>query len=330
MTGKTTSPPPTEQKTTSQEDEKNELAPNVSSWTMEDITNKKDDPHEKYADLKKIGDGSAAQIFLATDTSTRKEVAIKIIEITRDNRAMVITETAVLKTSDHKNIVAYFDCFLVGKDLWVVMEYCNGGCLADILEEFENVALTEAQIAYCCREVLAALCYIHDCNRMHRDIKSDNILLTMDGGIKLADFGYAAQMTKSKVNRTTIVGTPYWMAPELIRGQEYNNKVDIWSLGIMIVEMAEGEPPYMDFPPLRALFLITTKGIPDLKNPDLWSNEFVEFSRQCVELDIEQRPTSHQMLQHSFLSCACDSEEWTDAIIAAREVKQQEQGNMGY
>jgi len=220
-------------------------------------------------------------------------------------------------------LLNFFDAYLVCKELWVVMEFCDGGCLTDILEEFENVALTEAQIAYACRETLTGLLYLHECNRIHRDIKSDNLLLTMNGEIKITDFGYAAQLEKQKSKRTTIVGTPYWMAPELIRGQEYTNKVDIWSLGIMLMEMAEGEPPYMEYPPLRALFLITTKGIPGLRNPDMWSPHFIDFSNKCVDIDVEQRPNSQQLLSHPFLTAACTPEEWTDAIIASREIKQQ-------
>lgn len=198
-----------------------------------------------------------------------------------------------MKTSDHPNIVKYHDSFLVNNSLWVVMEFMDGGCLTDILEEYDTVPLSESQIAYICRETLNGLAYIHSLDRIHRDIKSDNLLLNMDGKISIADFGYAAQLKGNKEKRTTIVGTPYWMAPELIRGQEYTakvfpplstlsllahtSKVDIWSLGIMIMEMAEGDPPYMEFPPLRALFLITTKGIPGLRDPDSWSSEFSDF-----------------------------------------------------
>jgi len=206
----------------------------------------------------------------------------------------------------------------------VIMEFCDGGCLTDILDEFATIALSEEQIAYCCRETLKGLVYIHDGNRIHRDIKSDNLLLTMKGEIKISDFGYAAQLGESKTKRNTIVGTPYWMAPELIRGQDYTNKVDVWSLGIMVMEMCEGEPPYMEFPPLRALFLITTKGIPGLKEPESWSDSFIDFTTKCVDIDFNERPSSHQLIAHPLMSTCCTPEEWVQAIVTAREARAQD------
>jgi len=245
----------------------------------------------------------------------------------KDNQQMLITEIGIMKTSNHRNIVTFYDCFLLGKELWVVMEFCDGGCLTDILDEYATVPLNERQIAYCCRETLLGLCYIHDGNRIHRDIKSDNLLLTTKGEIKISDFGYAAQLGEAKSKRNTIVGTPYWMAPELIRGQDYTNKVDCWSLGIMVMEMAEGEPPYMDFPPLRALFLITTKGIPPLKNPSVWSEDFLNFTSKCVDIDIDTRPTAHQLLDFPIFKNCCTPEEWVQAIILAKEARAADEGS---
>ena len=163
--------------------------------------------------------------------------------------------------------------------------------------------------------------YIHSLHRIHRDIKSDNILLGGDGSVKIADFGYAAQLTQQQQKRYTVVGTPYWMAPELIRGHEYGTKVDIWSLGIMVMEMAEGEPPYMEFPPLRALFLITTKNIPGLKD-NKWSANFQDFLRQCLCKEPEKRPTAEQLSRHPFLKTACTPEEFLSVVQAARKEKE--------
>jgi len=201
------------------------------------------------------------------------------------------------------------------------MEFMGGGCLTDILEQFETLQMTEPQIAHVCKETLDGLQYIHSFHRIHRDIKSDNILLGMQGEVKLADFGYAAQLTAQKAKRNTIVGTPYWMAPELIRGQEYDQKVDIWSLGIMAMEMAEGEPPYMDFPPLRALFLITTKGIPPLKETDSWSANLQDFVAKCLEKDAEKRGNATDVLKHPFLKTSCTGLEFTPLIEKARKLK---------
>ncbi|GAM19688.1 hypothetical protein SAMD00019534_028630 [Acytostelium subglobosum LB1] len=212
--------------------------------------------------------------------------------------------------------------YLVGDSLWVAMEFMGGGCLTEVLEQFSTIKLTESQIAYICAESLKGLAYIHNQYRIHRDIKSDNILLGSDGSVKLADFGYAAQLTKNKQKRVTIVGTPYWMAPELIRGQNYDRKVDIWSLGIMAMEMAESEPPYMSFPPLRALFLITTKGIPDLKEQGKWSEDFKDFVKKCLDKDPDNRPDAQTLLKHPFLRQACNSNGLVPAITEAKKAKE--------
>jgi serine/threonine protein kinase len=148
--------------------------------------------------------------------------------------------------------------------------------------------------------------------------KSDNILISSDGGVKIADFGYAAQLTQQKQKRNTIVGTPYWMAPELIRGLNYDQKVDVWSLGIMMMEMAEGEPPYMEFPPLRALFLITTKGIPALREPQKWSDDFKDFLALTLLKDPAKRPSATELLQHPFMQVACEGPALVQIVDHAR------------
>jgi len=254
--------------------------------------------------------------------ATGKPVAVKKMPITSENRKMLIVEIGIMKTSLHENIVAFYDGFLVNEsNLWVVMEYCDGGCLTDVLEE--DVEIEERHIAYCCRETLKALQYIHHSQRIHRDIKSDNLLLTSSGLIKLSDFGYAAQLKEAKAKRSTIVGTPYWMAPELIRGNDYSNTVDIWSLAIMAMEMAEGEPPYMEFPPLRALFLITTKGIPPLQHPQDWSRYFQQFLEVCLDINAERRPSAGKLLEHPFILSACTSQEWGLVVEEARRLKEE-------
>jgi len=227
-----------------------------------------------------------------------------------------------MKSSNHPNIVKYFDSYLIGSDtIWVVMEFMGGGCLTEVLEQFDFVQMSEDQIAYVCRDTLIGLAYIHSLHRIHRDIKSDNILLGTDGSVKLADFGYAAQLTKQKDKRNTIVGTPYWMAPELIRGQNYNIRVDVWSLGIMAMECAEGNPPYMEFPPLRALFLITTKGIPDLKETAKWSKEFHDFVKKCLIQEPADRPDAKQMSTHAFTKKSSTGKQLVPIIMEAKKMK---------
>jgi serine/threonine protein kinase len=273
----------------------------------------------------KIGEGAAGEVFSAIHKDDNKTVAIKQMNLAaqQKNLKLLLTEIDIMKNSNHKNIVHYFDSYVVDdRFLWVVMEYMSGGCLTDILEQFDTLQMTEQMIAHVCQETLEGLRYIHSLHRIHRDIKSDNILLGAKGEVKLADFGYAAQLTQQKSKRNTIVGTPYWMAPELIRGQEYDQKVDVWSLGIMAMEMAEGEPPYMDFPPLRALFLITTKGIPPLKETDKWSHHFQDFVAQCLEKDVEKRPDATTLLGHPFLKTACKPSEIVPLVEQAKGLKE--------
>jgi len=203
------------------------------------------------------------------------------------------------------------------------MEFMDGGCLTDILEEFDFLQMSASTIALICRESLQGLAYLHSYHRIHRDIKSDNLLLSLNGEIKLADFGYAAQLTEGKSKRQTIVGTPYWMAPELIRGHEYTAKVDIWSLGIMVMEMCEGEPPYMEFPPLRALFLITTKGIPGLKEPNKWSPELRNFTHLCLDIECETRQDSKTLLEHPFIKSSGHPSEIGQLIEKAKKIKKE-------
>jgi len=240
------------------------------------------------------------------------------MDLGKENAKILITEVYIMKTSHHASIIEYIDSFALDGQLWVVMEFMDGGCLTDVLE-YQSVLLTENHIAYICEQALLGLAYIHTLDRIHRDIKSDNILLNRSGSVKIADFGYAAQLKAEQAKRTTIVGTPYWMAPELIRGQEYTYKVDVWSLGIMVMEMAEGEPPYMEFPPLRALFLITTKGIPDLKAPENWSPQFRNFVSLCLEVDPEKRWDATQLLSHPFLQKKAHPSEMESVIDRAKE-----------
>jgi len=284
-------------------------------------------PNDLYTNFEKIGEGAAGEVFVAFHIPTNIDVAIKKISLGTQNVALLITEISIMKSSVHDNIVRFIDSFLVEDKLWVAMEYMGGGCLTDVLEIFVHLQLTESQISFVCRETLRGLRYIHHHHRVHRDIKSDNVLLGIDGSVKIADFGYAAQLTQERAKRTTIVGTPYWMAPELIRGEHYDQKVDIWSTGIMLIEMAEGEPPYMDLPPLRALFFITTKGIPGLKNPEKWSNDFLDFMNQSLTVDFTNRPTSLALLEHSFLKKSCEKSEMANIVIKTHKIREETMGD---
>jgi len=299
------------------------LPKEVKEETLETLVNKAN-PNEVFRNVVKIGEGAAGEVFVANDAKTGQKVAIKKMALNDESVELLVTEISIMKSSNHANIVTYLDTYVTGNEIWVVMEYMGNGCLTEVLDQWEFCQMNEGQIAYVCRETLRALAFIHGLHRIHRDIKSDNILLNEVGEVKIADFGYAAQLTQKKALRNTVVGTPYWMAPELIRGQDYGIKVDIWSLGIMLMEMAEGEPPYMEFPPLRALFLITTKGIPDMKKPQQWSEDFRDFLRCCLIKEYDDRPDAEQLLKHPFLRKACDKSGLLPIIAQARAAKEKE------
>jgi len=291
------------------------------SVTLNDLISL-DDPKKLYINAVKVGEGGAGEVFAATSTRTKEKVAIKKMKLKAQNLKTIINEIGMMRNCKHDNIVQYYDSYLVADELWVVMEYMGGGCLTEDLDQSKEVQLTEEQMANICLEVLKGLQYIHHFHRIHRDIKSDNILLGLDGRVKLAEFGYAAQLTQARKMRNSVVGTPYWMAPELIRGNHYSQKVDIWSLGIMTREMAEGEPPYLEFPPLRALFLLTTQGVPPIRDAHKYSKEYHDFVGQCLEKDPDRRPEAADLLKHPFLKKASTAEEIYLVVEKARTIKE--------
>ncbi|KAF9327270.1 Protein kinase [Podila minutissima] len=258
------------------------------------------DPSTLYSKIKKVGQGASGSVYVAKHLTTNTKVAIKQMDLSlQPRKELVVNEILVMKESTNPNIVNYLDSFLVkGQELWVVMEYMEGGALTDVID---NNKLSESQIACICLETCKGLQHLHSQNIIHRDIKSDNVLLDSYGHVKITDFGFCAKLTDQKNKRATMVGTPYWMAPEVVKQKEYGAKVDIWSLGIMAIEMIEQEPPYLDEEPLKALYLIATNGTPTLKKPETLSAELKNFLAVCLCVDVKSRATSRELLDHDFL-----------------------------
>ncbi|GMM30808.1 mitogen-activated protein kinase kinase kinase kinase [Martiniozyma asiatica (nom. inval.)] len=280
------------------------------------------DPYERFSDMMKIGQGASGGVYTAHDNTTNSYVAIKQMELEKQpKKELIINEILVMKGSRHGNIVNFIDAFLLKKDLWVAMEYMEGGSLTDIVT---HSIMTESQMGAVCRETLQGLKFLHSKGIIHRDIKSDNILLSMGGDIKLTDFGFCAQIKDHAAKRNTMVGTPYWMAPEIVKKKAYGPKVDLWSLGIMTIEMIEGEPPYLNETPLRALFLITTNGKPELKDWDSLSIELQEFLDMCLEVDPDQRANSLQLLNSVFIKKASENKSLAPLVELARSEKLKE------
>lgn len=264
-----------------------------------------EDPSKVFGKLVKLDEGSSGTVYKGIYLKTNQKVAIKIIQIKADTKLDTLeNEIAMMESCRHENIVEYIGAFSNSQDLWIVMEYMSGGKLTDLLL---NTHFSEPEIAAVCKYCLIALKYLHDGQRIHRDIKSDNVLLGADGTVKLADFGFCAELSSAADKRRSVVGTPYWMAPEVIRGVDYDTKVDIWSLGIMALEMADGEPPLLDLPPLRALFIIATQPPPSLREPEKWSSTFKDFLAAALAKSPQKRASADELLEHPFIQKACDT-----------------------
>lgn len=280
-------------------------------------------PNEFYKDLRKIGQGASGGVYIAHSVNaSNKVVAIKQMNLEQQpKKELIINEILVMKGSKHPNIVNYIDSYLLKGELWVVMEYMEGGSLTEIVT---HSVMTEAQIGAVCRETLKGLKFLHSKGVIHRDIKSDNILLNTEGNIKMTDFGFCAQINELNLKRTTMVGTPYWMAPEVVSRKEYGPKVDIWSLGIMVIEMIEGEPPYLNETPLRALYLIATNGTPRLKEPEALSNDIKKFLARCLQVDPSRRGTAEKLLEDKFIYESDDVSSLAPLVKIARMKKANE------
>eukprot|EP00667_Euglena_gracilis_P019962 EG_transcript_21479 len=285
------------------------------------------DPEERYELLEMVGRGAYGAVWKARDTKMESYVAVKLIPFSVADQGLdeVRREIAILKDCQHPNIVQYHGSYLAETNLWILMEFCGGGSVCDIMSTLEQ-PLTEPQIAIICRESLKALAYLHQKLRIHRDVKGGNILLTEAGEVKLADFGVSAQLVSTLSRRNTFVGTAYWMAPEVIQERSYDGRADIWSLGITCIEMAELNPPLINQHPFQVLFRIPKDSPPTLCQPELWSSDFQDFLSACLIKDIEKRPQATMMMKHPFVEQALSTavlvpliHEWKDKLASLKE-----------
>ncbi|XP_064300894.1 myosin-IIIa isoform X2 [Phalacrocorax carbo] len=272
------------------------------------------DPSDTWEIIETIGKGTYGKVFKVLNKKNGSKAAVKILDPVHDIDEEIEAEYNILKAlSDHPNVVKFYGMYYKkdvknGDQLWLVLELCNGGSVTDLVKGFlkRGERMNELIIAYILHEALMGLQHLHENKTIHRDIKGNNILLTTEGGVKLVDFGVSAQLTSTRLRRNTSVGTPFWMAPEVIACEQqldssYDARCDAWSLGITAIELGDGDPPLADLHPMRALFKIPRNPPPTLQQPELWSPEFNDFINKCLTKDYEKRPTVSSLLQHDFI-----------------------------
>ncbi|XP_055976341.1 STE20-like serine/threonine-protein kinase isoform X2 [Sorex fumeus] len=264
-------------------------------------------PEEFWEIIGELGDGAFGKVYKAQNKETNVLAAAKVIDTKSEEELEdYMVEIDILASCDHPNIVKLLDAFYYENNLWILIEFCAGGAVDAVMLELER-PLTESQIQVVCKQTLEALNYLHDNKIIHRDLKAGNILFTLDGDIKLADFGVSAKNTRTIQRRDSFIGTPYWMAPEVVmcetsKDRPYDYKADVWSLGITLIEMAEIEPPHHELNPMRVLLKIAKSEPPTLAQPSKWSSNFKDFLKKCLEKNVDSRWNTTQLLQHPFVT----------------------------
>ncbi|XP_069095554.1 STE20-like serine/threonine-protein kinase isoform X1 [Pleurodeles waltl] len=280
-------------------------------------------PEEYWQIIGELGDGAFGKVFKAQNKETGIMAAAKVIDTkSEDELEDYMVEIDILASCDHPNIVKLLDAFYYENNLWILIEFCAGGAVDAVMLELER-PLTEPQIRVVCKQTLEALVYLHENKIIHRDLKAGNILFTIDGDVKLADFGVSAKNTRTVQRRDSFIGTPYWMAPEVVmcetsKDRPYDYKADVWSLGVTLIEMAQIEPPHHELNPMRVLLKIAKSDPPTLAQPSRWSNDFNDFLKKCLEKNLDVRWTAAQLLQHKFVTTVHSNKPVRDLIAEAK------------
>ncbi|XP_004679276.1 PREDICTED: serine/threonine-protein kinase 10 [Condylura cristata] len=281
------------------------------------------DPNEVWEIVGELGDGAFGKVYKAKNKETGALAAAKVIETKSEEELEdYIVEIEILATCDHPYIVKLLGAYYFDAKLWIIIEFCPGGAVDAIMLELDR-GLTEPQIQVVCRQMLEALHFLHSKKIIHRDLKAGNVLMTLEGDIRLADFGVSAKNLKTLQKRDSFIGTPYWMAPEVVmcetmKDTPYDYKADIWSLGITMIEMAQIEPPHHELNPMRVLLKIAKSDPPTLLSPSKWSPQFRDFLKTALDKNPETRPSAAQLLEHPFVSSVTSNKALRELVAEAK------------
>ncbi|KAM4037483.1 serine/threonine-protein kinase 10 [Anomaloglossus baeobatrachus] len=281
------------------------------------------DPNTVWDIVGELGDGAFGKVYKARNRETGILAAAKVIDTKSEEELEdYMVEIEILATCNHPNIVKLLGAYYFENKLWIMIEFCQGGAVDAVMLELDR-GLTEIQIQAICRQMLEALAYLHSMKIIHRDLKAGNVLLTQEGDIKLADFGVSAKNSKTLQRRDSFIGTPYWMAPEVVmcetmKDAPYDYKADIWSLGITLIEMAQIEPPHHELNPMRVLLKIAKSEPPTLSSPSKWSQEFRDFLKKALDKNPETRPSPVQLLEHPFVTKGLNNRILRDLVAEAK------------
>jgi len=271
-----------------------------------DVTIENEDPTLLFDIVQRIGEGSYGAVYKALDKRDGSMVAVKALAIDTADANTLQKEIHILQSCSSSFVVRYRGSYVKDNDLWIVMEYCLCS-MADIMETCGRT-LKEPELAVCMRMALEGLIYLHKTKIIHRDVKAGNLLITAAGDIKLADFGVSAELTQTLAKRMTMIGSPYWMAPEILKQMKYDPKVDIWSLGITAYELITSRPPHSELPYMKAIFLIPKNDSPSIPetHAKMYSADCHDFIKQCLQKEPAQRPTAQQLMEHPFIKKSGD------------------------